>query len=293
LANNLVISGKTRLCGIIGDPIEHTMSPVMHNAAFRQMGVDYLYVPFKVRQEELAKAIDGVKALNIRGLNVTIPHKVAVIQFLDKLDHLAENIGAVNTIVNDDGVLTGYNTDGAGFLQALLERGIEPKEKKVVILGAGGASRAISFSLADRGAHLVILNRALELDWAEELASRISQTSTREVEALELNRENLARVLDRADIVVNATSVGMTPNIYETPVTSDLLKPGLIVFDIVYNPIKTRLLREAEAAGAKTISGLDMLVWQGALAFEKWTGLKAPIELMREEVIKGLEKHEN
>jgi shikimate dehydrogenase len=290
---NKVISGKTRLCGIIGDPVEHTMSPVMHNAAFRQMGVDYLYVPFKVKQEELAKAIDGVRALNIRGLNVTIPHKVTVIQFLDKLDHLAEKIGAVNTIVNDDGVLTGYNTDGAGFLQALLEKGIEPRGKNIVILGAGGASRAISFSLADRGAHLVILNRALELDWAEELASRISQIFAKEVEALELNRENLARVLDRANIVVNATSVGMTPNIDETPVTSDLLKPGLIVFDIVYNPIKTRLLREAEAAGAKTISGLDMLVWQGALAFEKWTGLKAPVELMREEAIKVLEKHEN
>ncbi len=293
MANNLVISGKTRLCGIIGDPIEHTMSPVMHNAAFRQMGVDYLYVPFKVKQGELAKAIDGVRALNIRGLNVTIPHKVAIIQFLDKLDHLAERIGAVNTIVNNDGVLMGYNTDGAGFLQALLEGGIEPQEKKVVILGAGGASRAISFSLADRGAHLVILNRALELDWAEELASRISQTFSKEVEALELNRENLARVLDRANIVVNATSVGMTPNIDETPVTSDLLKPDLTVFDIVYNPIKTRLLREAEAAGARTISGLDMLVWQGALAFEKWTGLKAPVELMREEAIKVLEKHEN
>ncbi|MCK5434030.1 MAG: shikimate dehydrogenase [Dehalococcoidales bacterium] len=291
--NNKVISGKTRLCGIIGDPIEHTMSPVMHNAAFRQMGIDYLYVPFKVKQEELAKAIDGVKALNIRGLNVTIPHKVAVIQFLDKLDHLAEKIGAVNTIVNDDGILTGYNTDGAGFLQALLEKRIESRGKNTVILGAGGASRAISFSLADRGAHLVILNRRLELDWAEELASRISQTFSKEVEALELNRENLARVLDRADIVVNATSMGMTPDIDETPVTSDLLKPDLTVFDIVYNPIKTRLLRESEAAGARTVSGLDMLVWQGALAFEKWTGLKAPIELMREEATKGLEKREN
>ena len=290
---NKVISGKTRLCGIIGDPIEHTMSPVMHNAAFRQVGVDYLYVPFKVKQGELAKAIDGVRALNIRGLNVTIPHKVAVIQFLDKLDHLAEKIGAVNTIVNDDGVLTGYNTDGAGFLQALLERGIEPEGKNMVILGAGGASRAISFSLADRGSHLVILNRLLELDWAKDLASKISQTFTKEVEALELNRENLARALDRADIVVNATSVGMTPNIDETPVTSDLLKPDLTVFDIVYNPIKTRLLREAEAAGARTISGLDMLVWQGALAFEKWTGLKAPVEVMREKVIKVLQRYED
>ncbi len=287
------VSGKTRVCGLIGDPVEHSMSPVMHNAAFRELGIDYLYVPFRVKKEELGKAIEGMRALNIRGLNVTIPHKVAVLQFLDGLDPLAEKIGAVNTIVNDGGVLRGYNTDASGFLQALLERGIEPEGENIVILGAGGASRAISFILADRGAHLVILNRLLELDWAKELASRISQTFTKEVEALELSRGNLLKALGKADILVNATSVGMSPNTDETPVTSDLLRPGLIVFDIVYNPIKTRLLREAGAAGAETISGLDMLVWQGALAFEKWTGLRAPVELMREEAINLLEKPES
>ncbi len=286
------VSGKTRLCGVIGDPVEHTMSPVMHNAAFREIGIDYLYVPFRVKKEELGKAIEGMRALNIRGLNVTIPHKVAVLQFLDELDHLAEKIGAVNTIVNVDGVLKGYNTDATGFLQALLERGIEPEGKKVVILGAGGASRAISFILADRGAHLVILNRLLELDWAEELANRISQSFNKEVEALELDRENLARVLGKADILVNATSVGMSPNIDQTPVDSDLLRPDLTVYDIVYNPIKTRLLREAETAGAETIGGLDMLIWQGALAFEKWTGRKAPAELMKREAMKLLEERE-
>ena len=286
-------SGKTKVCGIIGDPIEHTMSPVMHNAAFKKFGLDYVYLPFRVKKEELGKAIEGMKALNIRGLNVTIPHKVAVIPFLDELDPLADKIGAVNTIVNDDGVLTGYNTDATGFLQALIERGIEPKEKSVVILGAGGASRAISFILAERGAHIVILNRLLELDWAEELADRISQTFSREVEALELNGENLARVLEKAEILVNATSVGMSPDVNETPVTSDLLKPDLAVFDIVYNPIKTRLRREAEAIGATIISGLDMLVWQGALAFEKWTGRKAPVDLMKEEAVKLLGKNEN
>jgi len=290
---NRLISGKTQVCGIIGDPIGHSMSPAIQNAAFAKMGIDYMYVPFRVRQEELGKAIQGVRALNIRGLNVTIPHKVAVIPLLDELDPLAERIGAVNTIVNEDGVLTGYNTDATGFLQTLLERGVEPRGKNTVILGAGGASRAVSFILAERGAHLVILNRLLELDWAEELASRISQVFKQEVEALELNKENLAKVLAKADIVVNATSVGMSPNIDETPVSPDLLKPSLIVFDIVYNPIKTRLLREAEAAGAKTISGVDMLVWQGALAFELWTGVKAPVKLMREEAIKGLQEHEN
>ncbi len=281
-----MISGKTKVCGVIGDPIEHTMSPVMHNAAFKKLGLDYVYLAFPVKQEELGQAIEGMRALNIRGLSITIPHKVTVSPFLDELDTLADKIGAINTIVNSNGVLKGYNTDATGFLQALLERGIEPKEKRVVILGAGGASRAISFTLAERGASLVILNRTW--DKAEVCANRISEIFQSEATALKLNRENLATSLSQADILVNATSVGMSPNINETPVTSNLLKPSLIVFDIVYNPIKTRLQREAEVAGATVISGLDMLVWQGALAFEKWTGLKAPLELMREEVIKVL-----
>jgi len=284
-----IISGRTKLCGVIGDPIEHTMSPAIHNAAFTKMGLDYLYVPFQVKPEGLRQAIDGMRALNIRGLNVTIPHKVTIIPFLDELDPLAEKIGAVNTIANDNGMLTGYNTDAAGFLQALLERGIEPKGRNVVILGAGGASRAISFILAEKGAHLVILNRLLER--AEELAGRLSMVFHGEVTALGLVEENLARVLEGANILVNATSVGMSPNISGTPVPFNLLKPALVVFDIVYNPIKTRLLREAEEVGAKTVSGVDMFVWQGALAFERWTGVKAPLELMRAEAIKQLEGH--
>jgi shikimate dehydrogenase len=288
---NGFISGKTKICGIIGDPIEHTMSPVMHNAAFKNKGVDYVYLPFRVKKEELGKAIEGMRALNIRGLNVTIPHKVAVIQFLDKLDHLADKIGAINTIVNNDGVLKGYNTDATGFLRALRERGIEPKGKSVVILGAGGASRAISFILAERGSSLVILNRTWNK--AKICTDRISEIFQREATALKLNRENLAAALSKADILVNATSVGMSPNIDETPVTSDLLRPNLVVYDIVNNPIKTRLQREAEVVGATVISGLDMLVWQGALAFEKWTGLKAPIRVMREKVIKVLQRHED
>ena len=288
---NRVISGTTKICGIIADPIGHTVSPVIHNAAFERTGVDYLYVPFRVKEEGLGKAIAGMRALNIRGLNVTIPHKVAVIPFLDELDDLAQRIGAVNTIVNDDGVLTGYNTDATGFLQVLFERGIEPRGKNVVILGAGGASRAISLILAEKGSNLTILNRTLGK--AEEYASRISQICRREVKALKLDRANLAEALNKADILVNATSVGMSLNVDETPIAPDLLKASLIVFDIVYNPIETRLLKEAKAVGAQTISGLDMLVWQGALAFEKWTGLKAPVKLMREEAIKALQEYEN
>ncbi|MBE9513261.1 MAG: shikimate dehydrogenase [Chloroflexi bacterium] len=290
---NMVISGKTRICGVIGDPIEHTMSPVMHNAAFKELGLDYIYIAFRVRKEELGKAIHGMTALNIRGLNVTIPHKVAVIPFLDELDPLAQKIGAVNTIVSDDGVLRGYNTDATGFLQALRDKGVEPEGKNIVILGAGGVSRAISFILADRGANLVILNRPLELDWAEELAQEIFNTFKKEVNALELDEENLATALEGADVLINATSIGMSPNIDDTLVPAKLLKSSLVVFDVVYNPLKTRLLREAGAAGAKTIGGLDMLVWQGALAFEKWTGQKAPVDLMKKEAIKALEANEN
>lgn len=289
---NRAISGRTKTFGIIGDPIEHVMAPAINNAAFRELGLDFVLVPFRVKKEAVGKAIEGMRALNMRGLTVTIPHKVAVIPFLDELDGLARKIGAVNTIVNDDGVLTGYNTDAAGFLQALLEKGVEPKGKNVVILGAGGASRAVSFILAERESDVVILNRTL--DRAKELANRLSENFGKKVRTLKLDRENLAREVREADILVNATSVGMSPNIDETPVTADILSkarnPRLVVFDIVINPIKTRLLREAEEAGAQTIRGLEMLVWQGVVAFEKWTGLRAPFELMKEEVIKALEE---
>jgi shikimate dehydrogenase len=283
-----MISAKTKICGLIGDPVEHSVSPAMHNAAFSSLGLDYIYLPLRVARDNLAKAIDGLKVLNIRGLNVTIPHKVAVIPLLDEMEPLAEKIGAVNTIVNDKGRLKGHNTDAGGFLKALLERGVEPRGKKVVVLGAGGASRAISFTLAERGAEIVILNRKLEMDWAVKLASSISQLSTKEVKALELNNENLSSVLEAADVLVNATSVGMSPNSNNSPLPARLLKPELVVFDVVYNPLKTRLLAEAEAAGAETISGIDMLVWQGALAFELWTGARAPIDIMKTKAIEAL-----
>lgn len=284
-------AGKTKLCGIIGDPLEHTASPAMHNAAFRELGLDYLYAPFPVKEAELGKTVTGMKALNVRGFNVTLPHKVAIMRFLDKLDPLAENIGAVNTVVNKGGILTGYNTDATGFLQALKENGVEPAAKNMVIIGAGGAARAISFILAQNEASLTILNQQSEFDWARELAFRLSRLFQK-AKAVVLNDKNLASALKGADVLINATSVGMKPNQKESPVPAKLLKRGLVVFDIVYNPPKTKLLKEAEAAGAKTISGIDMLVWQGALAFEMWTGQKAPIELMKKEAIKAL-KHEN
>jgi shikimate dehydrogenase len=287
------ISGKTRICALIGDPVEHTMSPAMHNAAFKKLGLDYLYIPFRVKPEQLSQAVAGLRALNVRGFNVTIPHKASVIPLLDSLDPLAKKIGAVNTVVNDDGHLKGYNTDAEGFLRALTGQGIKPGGKNVVILGAGGASRAISYVLAEEGAHLAVLNRKLELDWAENIASLIQKELGRDVKVGELTPRALSLALAAADILVNATSVGMSPASGKSPVPAKLLRRHLIVFDIVYNPMMTKLLKEARAAGARIIGGIDMLAGQGALAFEKWTGQPAPLELMRREAVKMLEGHED
>lgn len=288
---NKSISGKTKICALIGDPVEHTMSPAMHNAAFQDLGLDYVYIPFRVKPDDLKQAVLGLKALNVIGFNVTIPHKVAIIPFLDNLDPLAEKIGAVNTVVNKNGMLTGLNTDAEGFYRTLLDHKVEIKDAKTVVLGAGGASRAISTILAGKGARLTILNRQEELDWAENIARLIHKELGEEVRVLELG--HLAGVLTGADLLVNTTSVGMYPADDISPVPAMLLKNIPLVFDIVYNPITTKLLKEAAAAGAKTISGVEMLAWQGALAFEKWTGKTAPLELMRSEAVKMLERHED
>ncbi len=288
---DIAISGKTRICGIIGDPIEHTVSPQMHNAAFQCSGLDYVYVPFKVKKEDLSTAIHAMKALNIRGLSVTIPHKVGVMRFLDEVEPLAQKIGAVNTICNEDGVLSGYNTDAAGFLRALNAEKIDVKGSNVCILGAGGAARAVAFSLADRGARLTILNR--HLDSARDLADRVLKFFRQDARALELNQANLKSILKGADLLVNTTSVGMSPDFDKAPVPSRLLNRTVIVFDIIYNPLKTRLLELAEKRGARIISGVEMLVWQGAAAFELWTGAEAPVGTMRAATLKALESRED
>jgi len=286
------ITGKTKICALIGDPVEHTMSPVMHNAAFAKLGLDYAYLPFRVRPEELPQAVKGLKALNAIGFNVTIPHKVAVIPRLDELDPLAEKIGAVNTVVNDNGALKGYNTDASGFLQALLEREVEPAGKNIVLLGAGGAARAIAYILSEQDVNLTILNRREELDWAEAIAANIRKDLGNVIEVFELLPDYLEKALEHADILANATSVGMSPDSGKSLVPAQLIRPGLVAVDIVYNPVRTKLLQDAAAAGAVIVEGLDMLVWQGALAFEKWTGEKPPFDLMKEVTLRELEKNE-
>jgi shikimate dehydrogenase len=287
------ITGKTIVCGIIGDPIGHSLSPIMHNRSFKKLGLGYVYVPFRVRSGDLKKAVEGIRGMGVRGLNVTIPHKVAVMQFLDRIDPLAEEIGAINTIVNDGGILTGYNTDATGFLQTLRDNGVQPSGKKVVLLGAGGAARAIGNVLAQENARLTIFNRLQQLSWAEDIAYRLARCYGADVKAVELSRENLQKALPDAEILVNATSVGMHPADDQTPVNADLLHAHLTVFDIVYNPSPTRLLKEAGLAGAKTIGGVEMLVSQGAISFEKWTGHAAPVDIMLRSVLSGLHTHED
>jgi shikimate dehydrogenase len=280
------ITGKTVVCGVIGDPVEHTVSPAMHNAAFMALGLDYIYVPFRVPPRHLAAAVQGMRALSIRGLNVTIPYKVKVIPLLDEIDSPARSIGAVNVIVNDSSVLKGYNTDAEGFMRALKEHGVEVRGKTAVILGSGGAARAVCFALSAAGAGLIILNRTSGR--AARLVGEIMKTAGHPAEAMPLDRPNITTALKKGHILVNTTSVGMSPEPDETLVKGDLIGPQHTVVDIVYNPVETRLLKDAAKAGAATVNGLDMLVWQGALAFEKWTGHKAPVDIMRKTAIEAL-----
>ncbi|MHA1348817.1 MAG: shikimate dehydrogenase [Candidatus Odinarchaeia archaeon] len=280
------VFGTTKVCCLIGDPVAHSLSPPMHNAAFQQLNLDYVYVVFRVAANKLKQAVEGIKALNIIGVNVTIPHKVSVIEYLDELDDMARNIGAVNTIVNRDGTLIGYNTDGLGAMRVLNEFKVNINGSKFVVIGAGGVARAISFYLVQLGANVVILNRTKSK--AERLAEDIKRKVNREVKALELNSKNLEGEIENADVIINCTSVGMHPNEEESIVPIDVIREDLVVFDTVYNPYKTKLLRDAESKGAKCISGVKMLVYQGAEAFKLWTGKEPPLKIMEETVLKYL-----
>ncbi len=267
---------KTQLCGIIGNPVEHSLSPAMHNAAFEQLGLNFAYLAFRV--EDVEGAIRGVRALGLRGLSVTVPHKVAVIPFLDAVDPVAQSIGAVNTVVNENGHLKGYNTDWTGFVRSL-EAHVPAAGRQVVLLGAGGAARAIAFGLREKGARLTILNRTEELEMARTLAAEIGCPYG------DLNRID---VVTAADVVVNATSLGMAPLQDRTVIDAAYLRPEQTVIDIVYNPMETRFLREAKARGCRTVPGYEMLLLQGVAQFELWTGKTAPVELMRTILVKRL-----
>ena len=284
----MAVSGKTKVFGVIGDPIEHSLSPVMQNAAFASTKLDSTFLAFNVKSPDVGKAMDGVRALGIQGLNVTMPHKASVISFLDEVDSVAKALKAVNTVKNKNGKLLGFNTDGVGALSAFRENGVELKGKKVMLLGAGGAARAIAFALAEHAAEISILNRSIVP--AAQLADLIKETFDIKVFAYALSSLTIKGNLVDADILINATLVGMKPNDNETLVAPKWLKPDLAVMDIVYNPIETKLAKKAKAAGAKVVSGVEMLIYQGAASFEIWTGAKAPVEVMREAALSHLRK---
>ncbi|KPK78035.1 MAG: hypothetical protein AMJ89_01325 [candidate division Zixibacteria bacterium SM23_73] len=280
------ISGKTRVCAIIGNPVEHSLSPVIHMAAFKELKLNLVYVAFTVTRSELRDAIMGARILGFQGLNVTMPHKKAVMKYLDEMDSTAKSIGAVNTILNDGGRLVGFNTDGIGAMKALKENGVSLKGKKLVLLGAGGAAKAIAFQAAQEVDILVILNRTPKK--AEKLAEALQKKIGKKIERKEFSAKALEEKMKNADVLVNATSVGMHPDDDRSLVHRTLLRPELCVMDIVYNPLKTKLVKDAEAAGAKVVSGLEMLIYQGAASFEIWTKKPAPVEVMREAALKKL-----
>ncbi len=277
------IKGSTNIVGLIGHPVEHSFSPPMHNAAFKALGMDYAYVAFDVNPSNLKSAIDGAGALNIKGFNVTIPHKIEVMQHLDELDEVAKLIGAVNTI--DFKNLKGYNTDGIGAIRAI-EEVSKVKNKDVVVAGAGGASRAISFYLAKFEANsITILNR--NVDKAQSLASDISASDLISKVSSD-SISNISEYLNDSDILVDTTPLGMHPHVDDEPIaTAEDMHEDLVVFDAVYNPNETVLLKEAIKAGAKPVYGIKMLLYQGVESFKIWTGREAPVDVME----KALNEH--
>lgn len=256
---------KPQLYGIFGHPVAHSLSPAMHNAAFRYSGIEACYVPFDVTN--IKAAMQAARILGIRGISITVPHKISAIPYLDHVDTTVQKIGAVNTVVNRDGALSGTNTDGIGAIRALSKEG-PLKGKRIVVIGAGGAARAIGFGGGSAGGKMIVVNRTIER--GRKLA-----------EDLECDFVPLNDIMSvEADILVNATTVGMHPDPGKSPVPLACLKPGMVVMDTVYSPLNTRLLKDAKKQGCVTIHGLDMLIYQGAAQFEIWTGEKAPVEIM-------------
>jgi shikimate dehydrogenase len=257
---------RTRLLGLLGDPVEHSLSPRLHSFLIARAGLNYCYLAFRVSEGSLGEALSGMRALGIRGFNVTIPHKEAVIPFLDELSPAAEAIGAVNVIVNEDGRLRGDNTDWEGFLKALDSRGVGLCGQKAVVVGAGGAAAAVVYALLSTNVEVVVVNRTPPR--AQALARRFSSLGSVTHGSL----HDLAAFLREAELLVNATPVGMIPHVGKSPVPAHLLREGLVVYDLVYNPPETKLLRDARERRCVAIGGLEMLVHQGIRALELWTG---------------------
>ncbi len=281
------ISGTTALVGLFGYPVKHSFSPIIHNTAFSFLGLDYVYVPFCVAPDKLALAIKSLCALGIKGVNITIPHKETVMPFLDEISSEAQLIGAVNTIkVNAQHQLIGYNTDGLGFINAILsDLNFTATGKKMLMLGAGGGARAVSIQSAISGIERIYI-MDIEQHKTLKLCSDIKSSNSKVVvEAIQ--PQQIKSILPQVDILVNATPIGMQP---DDPLLIDpeWLYPGLKVFDLIYNPLETKLVQIAKERGCLAANGINMLIQQGAASFEIWTGIKPPVEIMRQAILKHL-----
>ncbi|GBE06155.1 shikimate dehydrogenase [bacterium BMS3Abin10] len=275
------VNGKTKITGIFGHPVGHTLSPAMHNAAFRSLGLNMCYIAFDVLPKDLPDAVKAVKSLNLLGVNITVPHKENVIPLLDDVNAEAKFMGAVNTVVNSEGKLTGYNTDGLGFMSSLAEAEISSDGKTILIIGAGGASRAISYYLS-RGKATDLLLYDIDRSKVKKLADDLNISSDNKVSLLD-DIENIGK----PDIIINATPLGLN-NEDPLPLDPGHLNSETVVYDLVYK--NTKFLREAKKKGAKTLDGSGMLLWQGVEAFRLWTGVGPPVDVMRQALMSGMSK---
>ena len=286
MSSEKLITSKTKIFCVIGHPIEHSMSPIMWNPALQELGIDYVYLAFDVHPKNLEKAISGIRSLDIRGINVTLPHKETVIKYLDEIDSIASKIGAINTIKNDEGTLKARNTDADGAKKALIDAGCNISGKNIVFLGAGGVARSLAYIIAEES-NSIILTDLIE-ERAIAVANEIKEKMKVNIEGKISNKDTINESLKKADILINATPIGMYPRVEDTPITKDMLNADLFVFDVVYNPLETRLIREAAEIGCQTLGGLDMLVNQGVLAFEWWTNQKPKKSLMKKKIVEFL-----
>ena len=284
------ITGHTRLTGLLGSPVSHSISPMMHNEGFEQLGLDYVYLAFDVPVDKLSSVVDSFRAMNVRGFNLTMPHKNEMCTLCDFLSPAAEIIGAVNTVVNENGQLIGHNTDGIGYMRALKDAGFNITGKKMTILGAGGAATSIFVQAALDGVSEISIfsRRSRFYERAEQIIQVLSERTACKISLYDFdNPEILKREISESAILVNATSVGMAPNTEQSliPDTSFFHK-DLIVSDVIYNPRETKLLKLAREAGCQTQNGLYMLLYQGAEAFKLWTGEEMPIQIIKDKYFK-------
>ena len=275
-----MISAKAKVCGIMAYPVEHSLSPLMHNFYAEQMGIDFVYVPFKVQKEQVKAAIRGAYALNLTGMNVTVPHKQTVIPYLKELDSAAKSIGAVNTLVRTEGGYKGYNTDASGFLRAIKGAGIHISGQDCLLIGAGGAAKAVAYMLGEQGAaSVIVLNRNEQRAWT--LAQEMNQLFKRNFMTA-LGLHDYGRLEEKSWLAIQTTTVGMHPDIEASPVQDKAFyKKISVAMDVIYTPAKTQFMTLVEESGGRAISGLDMLIYQGIEAFELWNpGQKVSEELV-------------